>query len=166
MAAKTGTYTLISGGAISSTITEVIFTSIPSTYTDLVLVVAPTAGAGADLALRFNSDTGTNYSSTYGTGNGTTASSARYVDDTRIRTNYFGGTAGASGMQIIQIMDYANSATNKTVLSRANNTLYGTDVVVGLWRNTSAITSLRIYCDVSGNWTSGNIKLYGIEAAK
>ena len=159
------TYEAIANTTISSTITEVIFSSISSAYTDLILVVAPTAGAGADLALRFNSDTGSNYSSTYVTGSGTAASSGRYSNDTRIRTNYFGGTAGASGMQIIQIMNYSNSTTNKTVLVRAGNTLYGTDAVVGLWRNTAAITSLRIFCDGGGNWTSGNISLYGIKAA-
>jgi hypothetical protein len=35
-----------------------------------------------------------------------------------------------------------------------------------MWRNTAAINTVRIYCDGGGNWTSGNIKLYGIEAAK
>lgn len=159
------TYVAIANTTISSTVTEVIFSSISSAYTDLVLVLAPTAGGLADTALQFNSDTGANYSRTYLTGNGTTASSGRNSSDTRIRTNYYGGTSGATGMQIIQIMNYSNATTNKTVLIRANNTTYGTDAIVGLWRNTGAITSLRIYCDGGGNWTSGNVSLYGIASA-
>jgi hypothetical protein len=166
MAAKTGTYTLINAGAISGTVTEMVFTSIPATYTDLLVVVEPTAGSLADTAIQFNSDTGSNYSRTYLTGNGTAASSGRNSGDTRIRLNYFGGTGGSAGIQIINIMDYANATTFKTVLNRCSNANYGTDANVGLWRNTTAITTVRVYCDGGGNWTAGNIKLYGIEAAK
>jgi hypothetical protein len=159
------TYEPIATTAVSSTVTEVIFSSISSAYTDLILVVAPTAGALADTGLQFNSDTGANYSRTYLNGNGTSAISGRNSGDTRIRTNYSGATGGSNGMQIIQIMNYANSTTNKSVLIRANNASYGTDAVVGLWRSTAAITSLRIYCDGGGNWTAGNFTLYGIKAA-
>lgn len=164
MAAKTGTYTLINAGAISGTVTDVTFTSIPATYTDLIIVVEPTAGSLADTAVQFNSDTGTNYSRTYLTGNGTTASSGRNSTDTRIRLTYYGGTGSGSGIQIIHIMDYANTTTYKTVLNRCSNANYGTDANVGLWRSTAAITTIKVYCDGGGNWTAGNIKLYGIEA--
>lgn len=159
------TYVPIASTTISSTLTEVIFSSISSAYTDLILIVAPTAGATADTALQFNSDTGANYSRTYLTGNGTAASSGRTSSDTRLRLTYNGVTAGANGMQIINIMNYANATTNKTVLNRNSNATYGTDANVGLWRSTAAITTVRIYCEAGGNWTAGFISLYGIAAA-
>ena len=159
------TYVAIASTTISSTLTEVTFSSISSAYTDLVLVVAPTAGALADTALQFNSDTASNYSRTYLNGNGTTASSGRNSADTRIRVDYSGATSGSNGVQIINIMSYSNATTYKTALIRASNASYGTDAVVGLWRSTSAITTVRIFCDGGGNWTAGFISLYGILAA-
>lgn len=159
------TYVAIATTTISSTLTEVTFSSISSAYTDLILVLAPTAGSTADTAIQFNSDTGSNYSRTYLTGNGTTASSGRNSSDTRIRLTYNGVTGGSAGVQIIQIMNYANTTTNKTILNRNSNANYGTDANVGLWRSTSAINTIRIFCDGGGNWTSGFVSLYGIAAA-
>ena len=159
------TYVAIASTTISSTITEVTFSSISSAYTDLVLVLAPTAGSLADTAMQFNSDTGSNYSRMYLTGNGTAASSGRNSGDTRIRLSYFGGTGGSAGVQIINIMNYSNANTNKTILNRNSNANYGTDANIGLWRNTSAINTVRIFCDGGGNWTAGFVSLYGIAAA-
>lgn len=159
------TYVAIASTAISSTVTEVTFSSVSSAYTDLVLVLAPTAGGIADTAIQFNSDTGSNYSRTYLTGNGTAASSGRNSGDTRIRLTYNGVTGGSAGVQIIQIMNYANATTNKTILNRNSNANYGTDANVGLWRSTSAINTIRIFCDGGGNWTAGFVSLYGIAAA-
>lgn len=159
------TFEAIASTTISSTLTEVTFSSISSAYTDLVLVLAPTAGSIADTAIQFNSDTGSNYSRTYLTGNGSTTASGRNSNDTRIRLTYNGGTSGSAGVQIIQIMNYANTTTNKTILNRNANANYGTDANVGLWRSTSAINTIRIFCDGGGNWTAGFVSLYGIKAA-
>jgi hypothetical protein len=70
-------------------------------------------------------------------------------------------------------MDYSNSTTYKTWLSRANRAssaldYQGTDAVVGLWRSTAAITSITVKNRRGGvdyNFASGsNFKLYGIQA--
>ena len=159
------TYVAIARLAISGTVTYEPFSSVSSAYTDLVLVLAPTAGGLADTAIQFNSDTGSNYSRTYLTGNGTAASSGRNSGDTRIRLTYNGGTGGSAGFQISQKMNYANASTNKAILNRNSNANYGTDANVGLWRSTSAINTIRIFCDGGGNWTAGFVSLYGIAAA-
>jgi len=62
-------------------------------------------------------------------------------------------------------MNYANSTTNKTVLSRGNNTGNHTIAYVGLWRSTAAITSMLLGTTGS-TWMAGStFTLYGIKAA-
>ena len=73
-------------------------------------------------------------------------------------------TTGISNV-IVQFMNYSNTTTNKTVLSRANNAATGTDAIVNLWRSTAAITSIYVYVP-SGNFATGStFTLYGILAA-
>jgi hypothetical protein len=65
---------------------------------------------------------------------------------------------------IINIQNYSNSTTYKTVLARSNNAATGTDATVALWRSTSAITSIDYYLN-SGSWATGStFTLYGIKA--
>ena len=64
-------------------------------------------------------------------------------------------------------MNYANTTTYKTVLSRdaLNNASDGAvEAFVGLWRSTSAINTIQIKPD-SGNFNTGTFSLYGILAA-
>jgi len=172
MAAKTGTYTLINSNTLGSAASSVTFSSIPSTYTDLVLVVSNITNASStnSVFLRFNSDTATNYSSTFLEGNGTSATSNRQSNRTVIDSGYNIGLSTTSpGQVIFNIMDYSNTTTYKTVISRfaqAAGAAPGTSGTVSLWRATpAAITSIEIRCDV--NLGVGTVfKLYGIEAAK
>ena len=170
MAAKTGTYTLISSNTLGSSASTVTFSSIPATCTDLILVVQAslTLNAG-DLALQFNGDTATNYSMTYLTGTGAAASSGRETTKAYITCEWNSGVTTSQGntAHIVNIMDYSNAATYKTVLARGNHANTGTDAVVGLWRSTAAINSVLIKTANSQTFAAGSIfKLYGIEAAK
>jgi len=163
MPAKTGTYSLINSTTLGSAQSSVTFSSIPSTFTDLVLVVMGGATGSDNFAIRFNSDTGTNYSTTRLSGNGTTATTNRGSN-----TNYIYGNAMATTLTsnfIVNINDYANTTTYKTALSRTNNAGSVVSAAVGLWRNTSAITSISIAPEFNSNLLSGTIAtLYGIQA--
>jgi hypothetical protein len=164
MAAKTGTYTLISSTTLSTAAASVTFSSIPGTYTDLILVanVAASSAGTFSSTLRFNSDSASNYSDTRMIGNGSTASSNRDSNQTEM---YPANITNGIGTVIHQIMDYSNATTFKTVISRGISADYEIWTNVGLWRKTpEAITSILL--SVSGsNWASGsNFKLYGIEA--
>jgi hypothetical protein len=68
---------------------------------------------------------------------------------------------------IINIQNYSNTTTYKTALLRSNlatGTYPGVDAFVGLWRSTSAITSITIL-PASNNLLSGStFTLYGIKA--
>lgn len=163
MAAKTGTYTLIASNTLGSGATSLTFSSIPQTYTDLILICNGNTSANANNYLQFNSDTGSNYSATRGSGDGSAASSTRNSNQTQMLLDGFGywtSTYGAN--KIIHIMDYANTTTYKSVLTRANSTV-GTDTLIGLWRSTSAINTIKFNSD--STLQAGSIfKLYGIEA--
>jgi hypothetical protein len=168
------TVTVGSGGGSAN----VEFTSIPATFTHLqirCLAQENRATFGiSDATLQFNSDTGSNYSwhSLRGFGNSVDASgnanqTAMTVADGMWGTN----TGGTFGVGIIDILDYTN--TNKYTTIR---TLSGVDVngtvggyggwigyLSGAWRNTNAVTSIKINA-VSGNFLQySSFALYGIK---
>lgn len=160
------TYEKIATNTLGSAAASVTFSSIPSTYTDLVLICDTKASTGTpNNRLQVNSDTASNYSQTVLAGNGTTATSARYSSNTFIYADYYATNDTTNNKNtIIQFMNYANTSTYKTVLSRAGNAAAGTDAIVGLWRSTSAINSITVYS--TSNWASGAVfSLYGIKAA-
>jgi hypothetical protein len=162
------TYEKISAYTVPSAQTDVTLSSIPATYTDLVLVINAGSSAGADANFRLNGDTGSNYSRTLITGNGSAASSSRTTGAVVGRLNanaYPYGGAGDTTI-IAHFMNYSNTTTNKTVISRANQASLGTDVLVNLWRNTAAINSILILSTSAATFVAGStFTLYGIKAA-
>lgn len=164
------TYTPITTTTLSSTATTVTLSSISGSYTDLILIVRASVDSDGDLRYRLNSDTGSNYSGTILWGTGSTAGSARASNQTSGITNSYGGlntTLGGS-VQILQLMNYSNTTTYKTILSRTNAAANGVDATVGLWRSTSAITSIEIgkNSGMGGTFQIGStFTLYGIKAA-
>lgn len=164
--AKTGTYSLIASNVLSGTSTNISFASIPQTFTDLRLIIdVGNTGAGNVVRFKVNSDTGSNYSWTELNGNGTSATSARAANQT---VGHFDGISNSSTTVVEVItadfMDYANTTTNKTILSRAGNANYGVDAFVSLWRSTSAITQIDVFPQ-AGSFISGStFRLYGIQA--
>ncbi len=146
--------------------TQVVTFSSLGSYTDIIAIVQPVYASGSsDVSIRFNSDSGSNYSYTYMTGNGTAASSSTQPNDTYIRS---GGSIATNSMQKWHIFSYAGS-TNKTALFEVSDDRNGSGSVkrgVGLWRSTSAITSISFTATGGINFTTGsNITLYGIKAA-
>ena len=166
------TYEPIATTTLGSDTATISFTSIPGTYTDLRLVlVARTdrASTGNDtVLLRFNSDSGTNYSYTSITGNGTTATSSLSSTVAQIIAGYAprnNNTSGIFGLTTVDIFSYAGS-TYKTALCTGNSDLNGSGEVnrtVGLWRSTSAITSVTFSLSSTFKYLTGSTAtLYGI----
>ena len=168
----TTTYEPIQTQTLSSSAGSVTFTSIPQTYTDLVLVssMRATASGNQEFTLRLNSDTGSNYSYTRVAGDGSSAFSDRGTNRTYIDMGYMPGSnssSGVFGINNLSIMNYANTTTNKTLLYRWNDAgavnAYAA-AEVGLWRSTSAITSITLA--TGGNLEAGStFTLYGIANA-
>lgn len=160
------TYEKIEARTLGSASTSVAFTSIPATYTDIVAVLSGTISTSApSTSLRFNSDTGSNYSHTYLTGDGASATSSRASNQTSMLVTYNGAISGSPNTNILQIQNYSNATTYKTVLSRANQAQYGTDAIVGLWRSTAAINAITFLTGGTGFAIGSTFTLYGIKAA-
>jgi len=157
------TYTPIATTTLGSAAASVTFSSISGAYTDLVIVGSVKLnGSGDYLGLQFNSDTGSNYSRTRLSGSGSAASSERESNSARI--NMYNQSSSNFYTNIIHIQNYSNATTYKTVLSRNDIADWNTNAQVGLWRSTSAITSITLIG--GGNLASGcTFTLYGIAAA-
>jgi hypothetical protein len=158
------TYEPIATTTVSgSSTTNITFSSIPSTYTDLMLIIF-VAGGPSYAKITFNSDTGSNYSRTQIAGDGSSATSSRESNFTSYRSiNIFNSTT--FNPVTIQIMNYSNTTTYKTLLDRggvANDTTYAQ---VGLWRSTAAINSINFLINTGIINAGSTFTLYGIKAA-
>ena len=158
------TYTPIATTTLASTATDYTFTAIPSTYTDLVLVVAGQSASAGSSSLRVGNgsiDSGSNYSYTNLKGNGTTATSARNSSSTN---GFIGEIYGSQTVTIVNIMNYANTTTYKTFISRSNNAGNATSAWVSMWRSTAAIERVQF---LSGDTMQigTTLTLYGIASA-
>ena len=162
------TYEPIATTTLGSAAATITFSSIPATYTDLRLVLVGIGSLGSDVRIRFNSDTGTNYSYTELDGNGIATQSTRATSQTFIKlTTRWGISDTVPTMHVTDVFSYAGS-TNKTILNNLSGDFNGTgsiEVLVGLWRSTSAINAIT-YSLSSGNFSTGTTAtLYGIKAA-
>ena len=162
------TYSTIATTTLGSATASYTFSSIPSTYTDLILIAGHlnAASAGNAFKMQVNSDTGTNYSNTYLTGTGSSATSGRNTSADTLR---FFDNPNIIGPAVVtaHFMNYANTTTYKTVLSRSNAAGYSVNAEVNLWRSTAAINSIKIFFATSGNdmQAGTTLTLYGISAA-
>jgi hypothetical protein len=166
----TNTYVALDKVTISGTSTNTItFSSIPATYTDLEIVFNGGVNTGtANILIQFNGDTTTNYSYTQLTGDGGTAQSYRGSTTSSILSNYWGyPTADNNTNMLFKVMNYANTTTFKTVLTRSNNAANGTSAVVGLWRKTpEAINSVTLFTSANNFANGSTFSLYGIASAE
>ena len=160
------TYEPIATYTIPSAAANYTFSSITGTYTDLLVVVVGNSTAAADLFMQVNGDTGSNYSTTQLSGTGSSALSQRSSNRTNFNVNfnaYMSTTVAAN--YVIQIQNYSNATTYKTMLARSSNANQAVDATVGLWRSTSAITSVTLIANGSTFATGSTFTLYGIKAA-
>jgi hypothetical protein len=160
------TYEKIQSTTLGSAAANITFSGIGSGYTDLRLVITGTIIAGNVYRIQYNGDTGSNYSITILEANGSTVASNRSTSGTSILAGFtYGGSDTIPQFVSYDIFSYAGS-TNKTALATASVDQNGSGSVtrvVGLWRNTAAITSIAITTSSGGNVPSGvSATLYGI----
>lgn len=161
------TYDKIATTTVSGTPSDVTFSSISGSYTDLVMVCQMKTSALATIYLQFNSDTSSNYSYTNLAGSpaGVNSGRASNANFSRI-TNYAYPDNTFNTNAIVNFMNYSNTTTNKTFLSRANNasgTDNATEVLVSLWRSTAAISTIKVYPSGGATWSAGStFTIYGI----
>jgi hypothetical protein len=165
---KIATVTVGSGGA-----TDITFSSIPATYTDLVVKLSSRgdiAAIGGGNFCQFNGDTSTaNYAFRQLIGDGSstpTSTNAATTTGVLFQRNT-GATATAStfGNSEMYIPNYT-SANQKSVsndgVTENNATAADAALVASIWKNTAAITSMKIFPG-SGNFVQyTTATLYGI----
>jgi len=163
------TYEPIATTTLGTATNSISFSSIPATFTDLVLIVngegTSTGGGSQDVVLRLNGETAaTNYSETVLRGSGSSATSIRYSESYLNAASAW--STGRRYNHIVQFMNYANTTTFKTVLSRGNYAGGDVNAVVILWRATPAAIN-QIALNISpNNFAIGTTAtLYGIKAA-
>ena len=162
------TYEPIATQTLGTAAASIDFTSIPATYTDLRVVLVCTVSTADPLLVRFNSDSGANYSRTVLAGDGSTADSLRQTSTNQIFITRVSRSTTIPAMNTIDVFSYAGS-TNKTALITDVADKNGSGVVaniVGLWRNTAAITSINLSTLSAYNFNIGTTAtLYGIKNA-
>jgi hypothetical protein len=163
------TRTPITSQVVTANVATVTFNSIPQNYTDLILISSPvsTTGTNTFLTLRYNEDSGSNYSSTIMRGNGSTTGGVSLSNTSVSYISYSNEVSTTAGRSIIitQLQNYSNSTTNKTSITRNNDSALITEEIISLWRNTSPITSITIDMDASGDTIAigSTFNLYGIQ---
>jgi hypothetical protein len=166
-----GTFELVATNILGSSQSSVVFdtSSLGSSYKHLQLrIVAKTNGGDANEAmiLRFNSDTATNYGYHILRGNGSAVSSVNESSIDKIFFQRFAGnaTTGFFGSSVMDILDAFSTTKNKTTRNLGGVATGVVSLDSGLWRSTSAITTISLLPQVGTNFLTGSrFSLYGIK---
>ena len=154
----TNTYVPLANITLTSTDSEIVFSSIPATYRDLVLVWNGSTTGNTDLRLRYNLDANNNYfyvavDNTFN--QASTSSSA----------HHFMFSTTAQWSHISHIMDYSATDKQKTTLSRRNSAGHGTVAMeANRWANTAAIHTVSVTAPSNPMQVGTTISLYGVAA--
>ena len=163
------TTTVGSGG--TATIT---FSNIPQTYKHLqIRALTRDTQAGNDLGafrMTVNSDTSSTYTRHIVYGDGASALAGYNATTGYALTGLFvtgGSTASMFAVNIIDVLDYANTNKFKTfrVLAGADKNGSGQAFLnSNLWQSSSAVTTLSFVPGASSNWAEySSFALYGIK---
>jgi hypothetical protein len=159
-----GGMTLISTTTLTGA--TITLSSIPATYNDLKLIVRnyKPANDGVILRMRFNGDSGANRY--YGRDFGNAGTNA--FDSTLFNIGTGNDNSTATGLTVITVDNYANAVTMKMAnsFSIGNNfetpTSLETAFKLGVYNQTAAISSITLFPS-TGNFTSGEVLLYGVK---
>jgi hypothetical protein len=159
----TNTYVALATQTLGSNAASVTFSSISQAYTDLFIVYNTGVVSTTNDYVRLNGDTGSNYSWTRMVGTGSAASSSRGSNDSKMIVGDVTTTIVTT--QIVNIQNYSNTTTFKTILNRSSAPNSAVTASVGLWRNTAAVTSVTLLPDGT-SWLAGStFTIYGISNA-
>ena len=123
-----------------------IFSSIPGTYTDLVLVSNVATTSSTNFGYYLNNDSANNYCVVNMYGNGSSTSSANSTTEGALWANWsnYTSTTVGNSIYISNIQNYASTSMYKTVITRGDFGGQGTEIVIGVWKSLSAVTSIVI----------------------
>lgn len=151
--------------------TSVSFTSIPATFKHLqIRAIAQDSATNPpyNAGLTFNSDSGSNYAVHWIAGDGASASSFNNFNTTYIEFGYLNGptTSTSYSACVIDILDYTNTNKYKTTRMLQGYDKNGSgrvDITSGLWRNTSAISTITLSSLGTSLRQYSHFALYGVK---
>jgi len=176
------TYIPIATYTVGTAQASYTFSNIPNSYTDLVMVGSfrsdtVTYNHMNFTTIQLNGDTGANYAFSTMYFRNTTSNTINGDKQSSQNLFNFGGittpdhTSGIFSPYIVNVLNYSNNSTWKTVLTRisSSSNLSASDGLalgVGNWESTAVINSISFTCSNSGNFVTGStFNLYGIKAA-
>lgn len=168
--AKAGSYESIASATVGSA-GVITFSSIPSTYKHLQLRYMAKCTSATAAYMRFNGDTATNYAWHYLNGTGSAVGAAGYATQAQIGFTPPDSGIGSSQFTvgIVDIADYESTTKFKTVRTFCGIDVNGVggDVAMdsGLWRSTSAISSITITTFGTDFVSGSTFALYGVKGA-
>jgi hypothetical protein len=146
------------------------FNSIPTTFTDLRLILRGAPTSFGQHQMRFNgSSVSTYYTNIIRTQGSSDQSFSSAPGNAQLILDGANGSGETSAFTIVDIFNYNSTTLSKNVLCQASAVQSGSGQVFfvnGLWRDTSAITSINLKCDFTNTFPVGFVvALYGIKAA-
>lgn len=174
----TSTYDLLESSVLSGTQSSVIFSNLVSTYGSsyqhLQLKVVARSNRAADassIEIQFNSDTATNYRYHNIRGDGTTivsydSGSREYIGTTLIpAANFTANIFGTFTMDILDPFETTKQKMTRNFWFVPSGNFKFVGQTGGIWLNTSAIDSIKIY-DANASFISGSrFSLYGLRSS-
>lgn len=162
---------------LGSAAPDFTFSSIPANYRHLQLWIqcrGDTAATFVGLGLQFNSDTGTTYDTEQLAGLATTVAATEGHSGTSVGIGEAAAAsalAGGAGSFVVHIHNYTGTAFWK-LLTINHNLSHPTSVGqsasiqskqwTGRWRNTNAITSIKVFPTAGNLVTGSTATLYGL----
>ena len=170
-----GSYDSLATITVGTAVSSITFAGIPSGYKHLQLRMLTrdnAAQSGSQSQMQFNGVTGTSYNWHILQGDGASASASGGSGSTTYiygfdRTTAASNTASVFGVDIVDILDYANTNKNKTIRALGGYDANGSGMVKfasGLFNSTNAITSISISLQSGGSYVQySQFALYGIK---
>ena len=155
---------------------SVLFDDIPSTYEHLQLRMSvrdTAAGTAASIYIELGGtgdspvDTGANYSRHYMKGEGSSVAASSGTGNNNVwlgKSAASGSPAAEYSSLIIDVVDYANSNKNTTIMALNNGLPESISFRSGLWDDTSVLNAIRM--DADSNFVRGSeFTLYGLKSS-
>lgn len=152
---------------------SVVFSSIPQTFKHLQIRIVGRQSSGTSPMQALMYMNGDTYNGNYQWGYIENSNGTYYMtsaNNSGIRWGFItgsGDTASYFGGSIIDIYDYTNTTTQKSVMIKSGYNISSTnqwfDLSMGMFKSNSAITELR-FDTQAGNFVTGSrVSLYGIK---
>jgi hypothetical protein len=164
------TYEPIATSAVNG-VNTVTFSSIPQTYTDLKVIYRGILGSNGQVCMRWNGSLSANYNNTFFRGTAGSMTGGGSTNQTEMLSGQ-DGSAGSNNTALItwDILNYSNTIAttykNAYVQIGQQGSSFNLQArnIGSFTFSTAAITSVTVFTDNLGSWSTGSrVTLYGIK---